>query len=113
MKEITDIKLKEAIEEELRIIGHHFIKNGWDLNLSNLVDNVIYERFGFHISDILLQEVEKFKGNYGLKMKRDSGIVICNLDNEMAYYDDTKNEIHLIANRHLVFGDNLVCLGDV
>jgi hypothetical protein len=52
-QKLLDEKLKKALAREMRDVNLHFKKDGWDIESSGILEQVLYRVFGYHPSDKL------------------------------------------------------------
>lgn len=73
-------RVRRVTNLEARNIKKHFRTDGWPLDWASLKETVFYDAFGFHLSDILLQELLAARINFvlssatdGLKLRKAKG----------------------------------------
>ena len=106
-------ELKKIANKHFRRTLKHFEKDGWDLNFSGIVNDIMYDFLGSHISDELYDRLAK-KG-FGFKLKKYTGLCITDATYEALYYDSYEDKFVIMSGDYDVMkyreANGYVCLG--
>lgn len=83
---------KKIIKNHILSLKKHFKDESWDINSDSITHDILYDFFGFHLSDILIHEIcGKCNVSWGLK---DNTFVFKN-KKQKVFYSPLKNKLYV------------------
>lgn len=97
-------KIQGIIQRHADDAIKHFKEDGWDLDVRCLVDDIIYDITGFHVSDVFMAlvaekvEVSNYYHKFGKEYNKIYGYSVLGAE-ERVFYNPKKDRIEILARK--------------